>query len=67
MYEKREIYVGNVDWQATEDELKDLFKQCGEVESVRIPRNMAGKSKGAAFLTFKTKVRKLFLKPPLAS
>ncbi|KIW01002.1 uncharacterized protein PV09_07520 [Verruconis gallopava] len=53
--EGREVFVGNVYWYAKEDEIKTLFESAGEVESVRIPRNIEGKSKGTAFVVFKTK------------
>lgn len=54
--EGRECYVKNVYWHATEKDLKDLFSSCGKVESVRIPRNQAGKSKGVAFVVFSDEV-----------
>jgi RNA recognition motif-containing protein len=57
MYEGREIYMGNVDWLATEDEISAICSKYGTVERVRIPRNMAGKSKGAAFVVFESKVK----------
>ncbi|MCJ1435426.1 Splicing factor [Xylographa pallens] len=52
MYEGREIHVMNVDWSVTEEELSEVFSKYGNVEKVRIPRNMAGKSKGFAFVVF---------------
>ena len=54
--EGREVYVANVDWHAKEDEIKELFSKFGGVETVRIPKNMKGQSKGVAFVVFKTKV-----------
>lgn len=56
LYEGREIYVSNVDWTATEEEIGGIFKKYGTVERVRIPRNVAGKSKGIAFVVFASKV-----------
>lgn len=53
--EGREVYVANVDWHAKEDEVKELFSKFGSVETVRIPKNMKGQSKGVAFVVFKTK------------
>ena len=41
----RSIYVGNVDYSTKEDELKDFFKTCGEVERVTIPRDNYGGAK----------------------
>ena len=56
MHEGRELYVANVDWSATEKEVTDAFARFGEVESVRIPMQIGGKSKGMAFVVFKEKV-----------
>ena len=53
--EGREVYVCNVDWKASEAEIKELFSKHGKVEQARIPRNVAGKSKGVAFVVFSTK------------
>ncbi|KAL9122468.1 MAG: hypothetical protein Q9187_000978 [Circinaria calcarea] len=50
--EGREIYVSNVDWISTEGEIREVFSKYGKVESVRVPRNLAGKSKGIAFVVF---------------
>ncbi|KAI9887177.1 MAG: Splicing factor [Watsoniomyces obsoletus] len=52
IYEGREIYCSNVDWSVSEDELRSLFNKYGTVERVNIPRNIAGKSKGFAFIVF---------------
>jgi RNA recognition motif-containing protein len=30
------LYVGNLDYSATEDDLRRLFTQAGEVQSVRV-------------------------------
>ncbi len=56
MHEGRELYVANVDWSATEDEVKQVFSKYGTVEKVRLPTNVAGKSKGMAFVVFSNKV-----------
>jgi RNA recognition motif-containing protein len=52
----RECYVRNVYWHATEQDIKNLFSSYGKVESVRIPRNLANKNKGIAFVVFSDKV-----------
>ncbi|KAI9849914.1 MAG: Splicing factor [Sclerophora amabilis] len=57
IYEGREVYVSNVDWTATEDELRAIFSKYGQVESVRIPTNVGGKSKGIAFVVFALKIQ----------
>ncbi len=49
------LYVGNVPFKATEDQLREFFSNVGEVESVRmivIPRT--GQPKGFAFVEMTT-------------
>jgi RNA recognition motif-containing protein len=44
------IFVGNVDYRVTENQLAELFEGFGEVTSVKIPKDrMNGRSKGYAF------------------
>lgn len=45
------IYVGNLSYTTTEDELKDLFAQAGAVTSVTLIKDRdTGQSKGFAFV-----------------
>jgi cold-inducible RNA-binding protein len=45
------IYVGNLSYETTEDTLRSLFAEHGEVESVRvITDRYSGRSKGFAFV-----------------
>lgn len=45
------IYVGNLDRQANENELKELFAQFGEVKSAKIIKdNASGEPRGFAFI-----------------
>ncbi len=45
------IYVGNLPYSVTDDSLKDLFKQYGEVTSTKIIIDqISGRSKGFAFV-----------------
>ena len=47
----RRLYVGNLPYSSTEDQLTDLFSQAGKVESVRVMRDMAtGRARGFAFV-----------------
>ncbi len=47
----RKLFVGNIPWSVTEDQMRDMFSEFGEVESVRLitDRN-TGRSKGIAFV-----------------
>jgi len=45
------IYVGNLSYEATEDDLRSAFEAHGEVSSVAIIRDkMSGKSRGFGFV-----------------
>uniref|UniRef100_A0A1I7UCY1 RRM domain-containing protein n=1 Tax=Caenorhabditis tropicalis TaxID=1561998 RepID=A0A1I7UCY1_9PELO len=50
--EKSKIFVRNVHFQATEDELRNLFSKFGMVTSVRRVTHRDGKPKGVAFIDF---------------
>ncbi len=50
------LYVGNLPYQATEEELADFFGQKGAVSSVSIITDRAtGRSKGFGFIEFGSK------------
>ncbi|KAI9833622.1 MAG: hypothetical protein M1819_003575 [Sarea resinae] len=55
VYEGRELFLSNLDWDVTEDEISQIFSKFGTVEKVRLPRNISGKSKGMAFVVFSSK------------
>jgi len=47
----KKLYVGNLPYTITEDELKEVFAQSGEVTSVKIITDAAtGRSKGFGFV-----------------
>tara|TARA_B100001750_G_C15514814_1_gene606287 strand:- start:1407 stop:1682 length:276 start_codon:yes stop_codon:yes gene_type:complete len=49
------IYVGNLSYQATEQELRDTFEPHGEVEETYIVRDRdTGRSRGFAFVEMPT-------------
>ena len=49
------LYVGNLDYSATEDDLRKLFTQAGEVQSVNVIKDRdTGRSKGFAFVEMST-------------
>jgi len=48
---KKKLYVGNLSFQTTEAQLKELFEQSGPVETVRIITDRdTGRSKGFGFV-----------------
>ncbi|KAL3477724.1 hypothetical protein BJX99DRAFT_121207 [Aspergillus californicus] len=55
IHDGREIHVSNIDWKASEDDLKELFSHFGTVELVRIPRKVDGGSKGFGYVVFTSK------------
>ena len=46
----KKLYVGNLDYATSDQELKDLFAAYGEVESVKIIKTAEGKARGFAFV-----------------
>ena len=47
----RRLYVGNLPYSTSEDQLTDLFSQAGKVDTVRVMRDMAtGRARGFAFV-----------------
>lgn len=50
--QRRTVFVTNVAFAATEEELRAVFADCGEVVAVTIVRNNHGKSRGFAYVEF---------------
>ena len=47
----RKLYVGNLPYSASEQDLQDLFGRAGQVESVNVMRDMAtGRARGFGFV-----------------
>ena len=47
------LYVGNLSYDANEQDLEDLFKEFGDITSVRLIKDReTGRSKGFAFVEF---------------
>ncbi|MEX1128914.1 MAG: RNA-binding protein [Vicinamibacterales bacterium] len=45
------LYVGNLPYSATEDQLTELFSRAGQVDNIRVMRDMAtGRARGFAFV-----------------
>ncbi|HEV8309249.1 MAG TPA: RNA-binding protein [Methylomirabilota bacterium] len=50
------LFVGNLSYQATEEDLRELFQQAGTVESVRIITDQfTGRPRGFGFVEMSTK------------
>ncbi len=48
----KKLFVGSLDWNTTEDELKAFFAELGEVEEAIIIKDHIGRSKGFGFVTY---------------
>ncbi len=47
----RRLYVGNLPYKTTDEDLQQLFSQAGPVDNVRVMRDMAtGRARGFAFV-----------------
>mgnify|MGYP001572262287 CR=1 FL=1 len=54
MEEKNKLYVGNLPYSVTQEQLKELFGEVGEVvDAVVISDKFSGRSKGFGFVTMK--------------
>jgi len=52
------LYVGNLAFETTENDLQDLFEQHGQVSEVSLMMDrMTGKSRGFAFITMNDKAQ----------
>ncbi|KAL5113676.1 hypothetical protein ACEQ8H_008429 [Pleosporales sp. CAS-2024a] len=52
--EDGKMFIGGLNWETTEDSLKDYFSQFGEVSECTVMRDSAtGRSRGFGFLTFR--------------
>jgi RNA recognition motif-containing protein len=49
----KKLFIGNIEWGTTEDDLKELFGKYGDIEeAIIIKDKMSGRSKGFGFVTF---------------
>ena len=46
------MYVGNIPWSTTAEELRELFAECGGVTRVEIPTGRQGRSRGYGLVEF---------------
>jgi len=49
----KKLFVGNLDWNTSEEELKSLFAGLGEIEEAIIITDHSGRSKGFGFVTYR--------------
>ena len=50
------LFVGNLPWSTTQDQLQELFAQYGEIVDIHLVTDrMSGRSRGIAFVEFATK------------
>jgi len=51
------LYIENLPFDCTEEEIKSIFTQYGEIEAIRIPSSLfSGKGKGFAFIEFEKNI-----------
>jgi predicted Zn finger-like uncharacterized protein len=48
------LYVGNISFKCSEDDLYELFGQCGEVGEVTLVKDEEGRNRGFGFVTMRT-------------
>jgi RNA recognition motif-containing protein len=52
---KKKLFVGNLSWKTTEEQLKAFFETCGEVVDAKVITDKAtGRSKGFGFIEMAT-------------
>lgn len=54
--DSRSIFIGNVDFSCSVEEVQELFRDCGEINAITIPVDKhTGRAKGFAYLEFADK------------
>jgi multiple RNA-binding domain-containing protein 1 len=57
------IIIRNIAFEATKDDIKNLFKNFGEVKTIRLPKKMDNNHRGFAFVEFVTiEVNEFFIR-----
>ncbi|WWD00099.1 hypothetical protein V866_007007 [Kwoniella sp. B9012] len=54
MPDEGKMFIGGLNWETTDDGLKAYMAQFGEIEACTIMRDLTGRSRGFAFLTYKS-------------
>jgi polyadenylate-binding protein len=50
----KKIYVGNLQWEVTEADLRQVFSPVGGIESCEVVHSPEGRSRGFGFIEFMT-------------
>jgi len=61
------LLVKNLAFQATKNEITDLFKEFGSLKKVRLPKKMDGQHRGFAFVEFESMEEAALAKQALSS
>ncbi len=48
----KKLFVGNINWKASEKDLETIFWEYGDLEEVVLVKDENGRSKGFGFITF---------------
>lgn len=48
----KKLFVGNINWKATKEDLEELFGKIGEVEEAILIKDETGRSKGFGFVSY---------------
>ena len=49
----KKLFVGNIEWGVSEDDLQELFSQYGEIEELVVVKDkFSGRPKGFGFVTY---------------
>lgn len=50
--ETKKLFVRNLDWDLSEDQVHEFFAQFGEISSVKLPLDKFGRKRGFGFVEF---------------
>lgn len=51
---KCKLFLGNVSWDLTADDIRGAFESFGELQDVHVPRDQDGRARGFAFVLYTT-------------
>ncbi len=50
----RKLFLHNIDFHASNDDIYNVFSKYGKIKSVQVPRNKDGQHRGMGFVEFET-------------